>query len=152
MTQNLETLITGQHLIQMGTDMYLLQPLSECCTIEGNSYRIWYRSQSLQCKGCLNYGHRSAVHPVHSSQRHHLIITIFKKYGQLSNLDPSPLTIGSTSFATSEYAYQRRACIEYKREDLAERIVHCATSLLLLSRSMILTCMTLNSISWRRCW
>ena len=47
--------------------------------------------------------------------------------GPLSKLDPSPLTLGSTSFPTAEHAYHWRACIEYMREDLAEKIVHRAT-------------------------
>ena len=39
----------------------------------------------------------------------------------------SSLTLGSTLFPTVEHAYQWRECIEYMREDLVEKIFHCAT-------------------------
>ena len=95
------------------------QALPERCTIEGYSCRIWYRYHYLQCKICLKYGHKSdsssCLRQTDPTGQLHSCLK-----WTLSNFDPSPLTLGSTSLPTAEHAYQWRACIEYMREDLDE--------------------------------
>ena len=102
-------------------------PLPEKCVLGDFTCRIWYASRTTQCKRCNKSGHKTdnpacPFYIESPPENYHLF-----RGGLFSNFHPTSVAMGSTTFASSEHAYQWRACSEHLRDDLAERVVSAKT-------------------------
>ena len=100
------------------------QPIPSKCVLGGYQCRIRYPTQQIKCKRCSLYGHKadsSACKLFIESPQDNFILF---RNGIYSNFSPAPVVMGSTTFPTSEHAYQWRACSEHLRDDLAEKVVN----------------------------
>ena len=99
-------------------------PIQSKCVLGGYQCRIRYPTQQIKCKRCSLYGHKadsSACKLFIESPPDNYILF---RNGIYSNFSPAPVVMGSTTFPTSEHAYQWRACSEHLRDDLAEKVVN----------------------------
>lgn len=120
-------------------------PLPDRCMLGDYNCRIWYASKKAQCKRCLKYGHQTNdinVCPYYLETIPNNYI-LFKN-GTFSNFDSTPVTLDSTTFPTSEHAYQWRACGEHKREDLATQILHARSPLVAKRIAEVIKCAAWN--------
>ena len=102
------------------------QPLTSKCVLGGDQRRIRDSTQRIKFKHCSLYGHKAdsnactffiesppgQLYPV---QEWHILY---------SHFIPAPVIMGSTTFPTSEHAYQWRTCSELLRDVLAEKVVN----------------------------
>jgi len=121
--------ITGKTTEFVNGDRYVFMkvnpahPLPDRCLLRGYPVRIWYATRNIQCKRCFKIGHKTedTSCPLYIEalpDNYHVF-----RNGTFSNFNPTPVTLNSTTYLTSEHAYQWRACTEHLREDLAEKVV-----------------------------
>ena len=121
MNNELTTFFNGDRYVFTKIDPK--HPLPDRCVIGGYNCRILYQSKKLKCKRCSLFGHKAdsndcpnfvASPPVN--------YTLFKN-GIFSNFHPTPVKSAHGNFASSEHAYQWRACMEHLRDDLAAKVL-----------------------------
>ena len=124
-TNSASSFLNGDRFVFVNNDIY--PPLPKSVQIGGYSCRIRHSSQIQNCVRCRSSSHRTDDHaacPLYLEAREDVIAF---SGGVFSNFNKCKMTLDGMEFATSEHAYQWRACTEALRDDLAEMVYKAAT-------------------------
>ena len=124
-TNSTSTFLNGDRFVFVNNDIY--PPLPKSVQIGGYSCRIRHSSQIQNCVCCRSSSHRTDDHaacPLYTEPREDVVAFSGRVF---SNFNKCKMTLNDMEFATSEHAYQWRACTEVLRVDLAEKVYKAAT-------------------------
>ena len=120
--------LTGDRVVYVQTDFSPVFP--EEATIGDVPCRIWHYTQTLQCRRCMQSGHRAYEHDKCEAYNPPLDdVTIFwETHDPLSNFYMCKIKMYGKIFRNSEQIYQWCKLRFIERNDLAAEVLRCKTA------------------------